>query len=83
MFNVGPMELLIVLVVALVVLGPDRLPQAGRQLGKAMAELPRWTTGLNAEVRTVLDADATHDAPPPASPNGHGPGSAQRAGTTP
>ena len=37
-FSIGPMELVIVLVIALVVLGPKRLPEAGRAIGKGMRE---------------------------------------------
>ena len=37
-FNVGPMELILVLVIALVVLGPKKLPEAGRSIGKGMRE---------------------------------------------
>jgi sec-independent protein translocase protein TatA len=36
--NVGPMELVIVLIVALVVLGPKRLPEVGRSLGNGIRE---------------------------------------------
>lgn len=36
--NVGPMELVLVLVVALIVLGPKKLPEVGRSLGKGMRE---------------------------------------------
>jgi sec-independent protein translocase protein TatA len=36
--NIGPMELVIVLVIALVILGPKRLPEAGRSLGRGMRE---------------------------------------------
>lgn len=36
--NIGPMELIIVLVLALVVLGPKRLPSAGRSLGSGLRE---------------------------------------------
>jgi sec-independent protein translocase protein TatA len=36
--NIGPMELVVVLIIALVVLGPKRLPQAGRSLGSGMRE---------------------------------------------
>ena len=36
--NVGPMELIIVLIVALVVLGPKRLPEVGRSLGNGIRE---------------------------------------------
>ena len=36
--NVGPMELAIVLIVALIVLGPKRLPEVGRSLGNGIRE---------------------------------------------
>jgi sec-independent protein translocase protein TatA len=38
MAGIGPMELIVVLVIALVVLGPKRLPDAGRSVGKGMRE---------------------------------------------
>jgi sec-independent protein translocase protein TatA len=37
-FNVGPMELIIILAIALIVLGPKKLPEVGRSLGKGMRE---------------------------------------------
>jgi sec-independent protein translocase protein TatA len=43
--NVGPTELIIVLVIALVILGPKRLPQAGRSLGQGMREFKDSLTG--------------------------------------
>jgi sec-independent protein translocase protein TatA len=43
--NVGPMELIIVLVIALIVLGPKRLPDAGRSLGRGMREFKESLTG--------------------------------------
>lgn len=61
--NLGPMEILVVLVVALIVLGPKRLPEAGRQVGKAVAEIRRWSTSVQSEVKSVLDFD--EEAPPP------------------
>jgi sec-independent protein translocase protein TatA len=36
--NIGPMELIIVLVIALVVIGPKRLPEVGKSLGRGMRE---------------------------------------------
>ena len=43
--NVGPTELIVVLVIALLVLGPKRLPQAGRSLGQGMREFKDSLTG--------------------------------------
>jgi sec-independent protein translocase protein TatA len=67
-FNVGPAEILVILVVALLVLGPTKLPEAARQMGKAMSEFRRVTSGLQDEVRGVLDdhfqADSTAEPIP-------------------
>jgi sec-independent protein translocase protein TatA len=43
--SIGPMELIVVLVIALVVLGPKRLPDAGRSVGKGMREFKEAITG--------------------------------------
>jgi sec-independent protein translocase protein TatA len=44
--NVGPMELLLVGIIALIVLGPKRLPEVGRSLGKGMREFRDSMAGL-------------------------------------
>ena len=45
-FNgIGPMELVIVLVIALLVLGPKRLPEVGRSVGRGMREFKDSLTG--------------------------------------
>ncbi len=50
--NIGPTELIIVLVIALLELGPKRLPQAGRSLGQGMREFKdSLTGGARAEVQ--------------------------------
>jgi sec-independent protein translocase protein TatA len=36
--SIGPMELIVVLAIALIVLGPKRLPDAGKSIGKGMRE---------------------------------------------
>jgi sec-independent protein translocase protein TatA len=36
--NIGPLELVIVLVIALIVIGPKKLPEMGRSVGKGMRE---------------------------------------------
>lgn len=54
-----------VLVVALIVLGPSRLPDAAKSLGKAVAEFRRMSSGLQAEVRDAFSESApTPPAPP-------------------
>jgi sec-independent protein translocase protein TatA len=47
--NVGPTELIIVLVLALLIVGPKRLPAAGRSLGQGMREFRTSLTGAKAE----------------------------------
>ncbi len=50
MFNgIGPMELVIVLVIALIVLGPKRLPEVGRSLGRGMREFKESVTGKDRD----------------------------------
>ena len=44
-FNVGPMELIIVLAIALIVLGPKKLPEAGRSIGRGMREFKDSLSG--------------------------------------
>ena len=48
--NIGPTELIIVLVLALIILGPKRLPAAGRSLGQGMREFKDSITGKDTEV---------------------------------
>lgn len=71
MFNVGGGEVLVILLVALVVLGPDKLPGAVRKVGQVVSEVRKVSAGFQAEMRTaMLDDDAsrrggdpTDDAP--------------------
>ena len=55
MFNVGGMELIVIGLVALIVLGPDKLPGALRQLGTAVGELRRISQGFQTDLRTAID----------------------------
>lgn len=57
MFNVGGGEILVILVVALIVLGPAQLPKAARQIGQAMAELRRISSGFQQELTHALEAE--------------------------
>jgi len=54
--NIGPGELVIVLVIALLVLGPKRLPEVGKSLGRGMREFKDSISGN--------DRDDEDDSPP-------------------
>ena len=53
MFGIGMPELLLILALALIVLGPKKLPELARALGKGMAEFRRATDELKDEVRQL------------------------------
>ncbi|HLM64382.1 MAG TPA: Sec-independent protein translocase protein TatB [Acidimicrobiales bacterium] len=60
MFNVGGGELLVIMLVALIVLGPTRLPDAARTLGKVVGEVRRMSSGFQNEIREAFeDAEIT------------------------
>lgn len=49
MMNVGPMELVLVLAIALIVLGPKKLPEAGRAIGRGMREFKESLSGTDRD----------------------------------
>lgn len=54
MFGIGSTELLVILVVALVILGPSKLPEIARSLGKALGEFRRVST----DVKRTIEMEA-------------------------
>jgi sec-independent protein translocase protein TatB len=61
MFGIGMPELVVIMVVALIVLGPKRLPDVARALGKALAEFRRVTEDVNREfeqARSMIENEA-------------------------
>ncbi len=54
--NLQPNEVLIILVVALIVLGPQRLPTAARKIGEGYREFKRISTSVKAEFDTAVEA---------------------------
>lgn len=62
MLNVGPGELIAISMVALIVLGPQRLPDALRKVGQFMGEIRKMSTGFQDEIRNAFDADEVEQA---------------------
>lgn len=65
MFGIGTGELLLLLVIALIVLGPERMPKLARDLGRALAEFRKTSDELRSE---FLNADKYLDAATTAAP---------------
>ena len=59
MFNVGGPEIMVILLVALVVLGPQQLPKAMRTFGSVMTEVRKVSSGFQAEMRAAMNASET------------------------
>jgi sec-independent protein translocase protein TatA len=51
----GPLELMVILVIALIVLGPQKLPEAARSVGKGMRELKQSLSATDDDERDVYD----------------------------
>ncbi len=81
-FNVGPLELVIVLVIALLVIGPKRLPEMGNSLGKTIREFRKASTditeatSLEPETKPAVMQASASPAPASSAP-------ASAAATTP
>jgi sec-independent protein translocase protein TatB len=54
-FNIGAGEFLVILVIALVVLGPEKLPEAIRKVGQIMGELRKLSAGFQDELRDAMN----------------------------
>ncbi len=62
--SLGPAEILVIFVIALVVFGPNRLPEIGRQVGRGVRELRKFQQTLKADLDDVLADDASDRAEP-------------------
>lgn len=65
--GIGPMELLLILIVMLLVFGPDKLPQMGAKLGRAMRDMRKATRAISSEINATRDA-ITAEAKPITDP---------------
>jgi len=67
MFGLGFTEILVILVVALLVFGPDRLPELARNLGKGLAEFRRASSDLRRSVMEASEEPRVAKTPLPPS----------------
>ncbi len=54
-FNIGPMELILILILALIIFGPGKLPEVARGLGKTIREFRRASQALTEGITKELD----------------------------
>jgi sec-independent protein translocase protein TatA len=59
----GPLELLVILVIALIVLGPKRLPEAARSVGKGMREMRDAFSGNDLDDDPYADDELEEERP--------------------
>ncbi|MBO8159925.1 twin-arginine translocase TatA/TatE family subunit [Thermosyntropha sp.] len=52
--NIGPWELVLILLIALIVVGPGKLPEVGRALGKAVNQFQKATSGVKQEIEEAI-----------------------------
>jgi sec-independent protein translocase protein TatA len=62
MFGLGPTELIVILIIALVIFGPSRLPKVGQSVGQALHAFRESTDKVTAEVQKSLDTPEPTDS---------------------
>ena len=65
--TLGGPELFLILVVALIVFGPRKLPEMGRSLGRMMAEFRKASSDFQRTIEEEVDTDRARNAVPPPS----------------
>jgi TatA/E family protein of Tat protein translocase len=69
--SIGMPELIIIMVIALIIFGPRKLPELGRSLGRSLSEFKRASNELkntlDEEIRLEDDRDAERQRPPKSS----------------
>ena len=63
--SIGPPEMLMVAVIALIVFGPRRLPEIARTIGKSLSEFKRQASDMRSEFESGLNDDDDEPADEP------------------
>lgn len=66
--NIGPLEIIIVLIIALIVFGPKRLPELGSSLGRGIREFRNTVTGDKSNDDDEPEVKAIRATAPPSAP---------------
>ena len=66
-FDIGGPEVLLIMLIALLLFGSERLPDLARSLGKSIREFKKATSGLEEEFRRAMEAPPTPPPRPPAA----------------
>ncbi len=60
--SIGPMELMLIFVIALLVFGPKKLPEIGRSVGKAIREFKKTSEEIKGRIESEIEASEIKDA---------------------
>jgi sec-independent protein translocase protein TatA len=55
--NIGPWELILVLVIALIIFGPGKLPEVGKAVGKGLNEFKKASTEVKKQVEDAINTE--------------------------
>ena len=66
--QLGPLEIAVVLLIALLVFGPNRLPELAKQVGGALRELKKIQQNIRADLHDMMKDESDGAAPPPTLP---------------
>ena len=61
MFGIGVQELIIIAIIALIIVGPKKLPDLAKSLGKGFNEFKRATDGITDDIKETLKEDEKRD----------------------
>ncbi|MEH7444535.1 twin-arginine translocase TatA/TatE family subunit [Heyndrickxia sp. MSNUG] len=59
--NIGFPGLILILVIALIIFGPNKLPEIGRAVGKSMREFKKATEGITDDIKKEFNEDSNKD----------------------
>lgn len=60
--RLGPFELILILIIALVIFGPSKLPQIGRSMGEAIKEFRKGTSAIQKDLNDITAEEKTDNS---------------------